>query len=413
MPILKGREGWEIAFIDQVKELAAAQSLKGLSVKPHLGRVRLRYRPSGQPETGVTLTFEWRKSDTGDAYTRIRNIVALMAEGHEIKNAALIAEGRSPSKQLNWAEAVKRFEVEKTQFENAIKPVTWRSDYLPPLNELIKLMADKSRPTDGNSLVEELIIRYEVGSRTRTIRVDAITSFLKFCNDRLHYSSTWLPTKERKNFIGRAPSNRGRVQSKNKSNGLTDDLIIELISNIPDSPSRNKWKNVLKLMIVFGLRGIAEVDCLEVVKDPVSAKLFVNCNYAKRSGNGVTEPRKLRELPPIDSDGNEVDWNVANAFVSGKLELPNLADKFALQQFLKRQEAWVELKGRLEKQGFQLQAKRFRDAYSLRAHKVGITAESVAESMGHSYDTHIRHYPWASTSRADEEFALARSKLSP
>jgi len=411
VPILKGREGWEIAFVDQVKELAATQNLKGLSVKPHLGRVRLRYRQSGQKETGVTLPFEWRKSDTGDAYTRIRNIVALMAEGREIKNAALIAEGRSPSKRLNWADVVKKFEIEKTEFGNGIKPVTWRSDYLRPLNELIELMADKDAPVDGNSLLEALIIRYEAGSRTRTIRVDAITSFLKFCLERHDYHSIWLPTKERKNFIGRASANRTRVQSKNKTNGLTDDLIIELISNIPDSTSRNKWKNVLKLMIVFGLRGIAEVDCLEVAKDPVSAKLFVKCNYAKRSGNGVTEPRKLRELPPIDSAGNMVDWNVATDFIHGKLELPNLDDKFALQQFLKRQEAWVKLKDQLEQKGFRLQAKHFRDAYSLRAHMVEISAESVAESMGHSYDTHLRHYPWASESRADEEFDRAKALL--
>lgn len=407
MPRLRQRESWENEFFDDVSDLAENLGLKGLSVKPQRGKIRLRYRPKGEKEQGETLEFDWSKREKADAYTRIRNIASLMSQGHQINNAALIAAGRAPNKKLDWGESLEKFKIEKTQFGNSIKEVTWRDNYMPPLTELVALMDGKSAPSDGNSLIEQLVIRYEPGCRTRTIRVDAVTSFLKFLVDRHHFPSIWIPTKQRKDFIGKAPAG---ARHKNKDIILTDDMCLALLQAIPDTASKICWKNVLKTMIVFGLRGIAEVRCLEIRYKATTKTPYVFCTYEKRSGNGATEPRTVRELAPVDGGGNQVDWRIFDQLVAGTLEFPNLENKYSFQTFLNREPAWRQLKADLANKGFALQGKKFRDLYSLRSHQIGISAESTAESMGHSLATHIAHYPWASEKKADDEYAAARKK---
>jgi hypothetical protein len=49
----------------------------------------------------------------------------------------------------------------------------------------------------------------------------------------------------------------------------------------------------------------------------------------------------------------------------------------------------------------------FRHSYSLRGHQLGIDPGSVALSMGHSLEVHLRSYPWASVQGAAAAFAKA------
>jgi hypothetical protein len=48
-----------------------------------------------------------------------------------------------------------------------------------------------------------------------------------------------------------------------------------------------------------------------------------------------------------------------------------------------------------------------RHGYSLRAYQLGIDPGSVALSMGHSLEVHLRSYPWASGQGAAAAFAKA------
>lgn len=49
----------------------------------------------------------------------------------------------------------------------------------------------------------------------------------------------------------------------------------------------------------------------------------------------------------------------------------------------------------------------FGHGYSLRGHQLGIDPGSVALSMGHSLEVHLRSYPWASGQGAAAAFAKA------
>ena len=395
---------WECAAARSMKRLSRTSKISGLAVKAHLGKVRLRLRKPGEKEQGASLPFRWCEHDWDDAYTRIRNIVALMAEGHGLGAAADIADGRSPTGSPAWEAAVAAFEIQKFKFDNAIQEKTWNSDYKPPLKELLSLMEQRDPPCNGNEIIERLVIRYEPGSRTRNIRVDAVTSFLKHCVERRHFAETWLPTEARSKFVGRKPKNARDY----KADPIPDSQILQLIEELPRSESAERWRNVLKLMVVYGLRGIAEVAALEVEFEPFSKEPYVVCKYEKRSGRGVTKPRKVRPLPLLGADGEEVDWQLLELMVTGELPLPNLENQYSMQTFLRRQTAWKDLKEDMRLRGLNLQGKSFRDSYSLRAHEIGISAEHTALSMGHSLETHYRHYPWAAGASADRDFQRAR-----
>jgi hypothetical protein len=161
-------------------------------------------------------------------------------------------------------------------------------------------------------------------------------------------------------------------------------------------------------MAVYGLRGIAEVAELEVKYDHKEREYYMWCNYQKRSGRGVTRPGRVEPFPPLEADDYEVEWNLVDLMVAGKLELPDLSSKWSFQTFMQRQKVWVDLKKQLLKSNINLTGKSFRDSYSLRCHNLGVSAESVARSMRHSLNTHVEHYPWADDAGTRSQFKSRR-----
>jgi hypothetical protein len=53
----------------------------------------------------------------------------------------------------------------------------------------------------------------------------------------------------------------------------------------------------------------------------------------------------------------------------------------------------------------------FRESFSLRGHRRGIDADSMAASMGHSYGVHCRAYAWASEAGTVAAFQRANAAL--
>ena len=84
----------------------------------------------------------------------------------------------------------------------------------------------------------------------------------------------------------------------------------------------------------------------------------------------------------------------------------------ACNTYLQRRESWVSLKKVMkETQGLNIVPYSFRHSYSLRAHVLGIDAGSVASSMRHSLESHLRAYPWASNATTAKAFQKARERL--
>ncbi|MCT0224009.1 hypothetical protein [Synechococcus sp. CS-1328] len=186
--------------------------------------------------------------------------------------------------------------------------------------------------------------------------------------------------------------------------------MLALIESLPaDAPGR-RWADVLRLLAELGLRPI-ELKHLSVRREAGSGELIWWCSYRKRSGGGMTAPRRIHPLQLTDWDGRRMDWNLLQRWQSGLLELPPLGNgpgaADAVGTYLKRQAGWKSLVERMVERGERAVAYSFRHGYSLRGHQLGIDAGSMALSMGHSLEVHLRSYPWSSQSTAAQAFARA------
>jgi hypothetical protein len=112
-----------------------------------------------------------------------------------------------------------------------------------------------------------------------------------------------------------------------------------------------------------------------------------------------------------DWDGRRLEWKLLQRWQAGLIELPPLGNgpgaADAVGTYLKRQRGWMELRQRLADRNERAVVYSFRHSYSLRGHQLGIDAGSMALSMGHSLEVHLRSYPWSTQSTAAQAFARA------
>ncbi|MEB3353380.1 MAG: site-specific integrase [Cyanobacteriota bacterium] len=409
MPRSAARASWSESLQADVKALAV-----GWSVKERKGKVFLRVRQPDQPEVAVTLPFEWIASSKGDAYTRVRNIFKLVGEGYSLKQAALVADGKAPKRieQQDWSGSLERFKQQKLSHGTVIKLATWEAKYQPVLSNAVALLTGRQPPTTPAELIDRCIRAWDPGSRTRQERARNLAQFLRYCVAREQVPAIWQPPIDLKDAIGRKPAD-ARSQ---KSNPITDQQIINLIASIPDDPAGHRWADVIRLMAELGLRPV-ELLHLSVRIDPTSGEPYWWCSYEKRSGGGVTEPRRLYPLP-LQGDDREVEqWNLLLRWKAGLIELPSLrsgngaAD--AIATYLNRREGWRSLRAQLEGNGQRLSCYSFRHGYSVRGHQRGIDNGSMALAMGHSIEVHCRSYPWATDLGAAAAFARAEQRVGP
>ena len=356
----------------------------------------------------VVLPFEWSKLQVGAIVARVRNIYVLTLEGHELQEATAIAAGKAPSSRCSWVEALASFQEQKLQHGSAIKPATWAKTYEPVLAMAVELLEQPKGPTKAVDLLDACLRDWKPGSRTRQIRAQSLSQFLRHCVSREQFPDHWLPPVELKPQIG--VSTAAEAPGSRKGDPFSDLEILSLIDALPQTEVGARWADAIRLLAELGLRPI-ELQHLAVRHEPSSGKPLWWCSYRKRSGGGMTEPRWIHPLPLTDWDGRRQDWNLLGRWQAGELELPPLGNgpgaSDAITTYLGRQKGWKTLRERLSARGERAVPYSFRHSYSLRGHQLGIDAGSVALSMGHSYEVHCRSYPWASESGAATAFARA------
>jgi integrase len=395
-----------------------SSTAKGWNVYEFRGQARLELRQPGLPKQTVILPFDWAKASVGDVLTRVRNIYPLVAEGHSLKAAAEIADGKAPKPVMDWAGAVERFKQQKMEHGRAVKPITWNHSYAPVLNDAVAALTSKRAPTSPEDLVDQMIRRWATGSRMRQIRAQSLAQFLRYCVNREGFPAVWMPPTDLRAHVGSTPTEE---LNRSKGDPVEDQQIINLLSSLPGDAAGQRWSDALQLLAELGLRPI-ELVHLSVQKDRSTGQPYWWCSYRKRSGGGDTEPRRVHPLPLVDAEGQVQRWNLLERWQAGLIELPPLTSGAgagdALGTYLSRQPGWCSLKALLAAKGERLVPYSFRHSYSLRGHLRGIDAGSVALSMGHSFEVHCRAYPWASQSGTAAAFeranaALMRSDLAP
>ena len=137
------------------------------------------------------------------------------------------------------------------------------------------------------------------------------------------------------------------------------------------------------------------------------------CSYRKISGPNRCDERWLEELPLFKADGTKVTFNLAEQFDSGSLPWPvgrdgkpRKLDGHHVELFLKRQQSWRDLVTKCEARGEWCRSYSTRDAFSARAHRLGIETAQICRVMGHGLQAHSRAYRSASDASARAAFDI-------
>lgn len=403
MPVVKRAQSWELLFREESAALASSWT-----VREHRGKVKLVVRAPGGPMETVTLPFPWEKSSMGDAYTRLRNIYVHWSEGHTLKAAADLADGKAPSTILNWSRAADNFQDQKSNHGNHIKAATWIHAYEPVVTMAVGLLSGRKPPGNPADLMDACIRDWTAGSRMRQIRAQSLAQFLNHCVQREGFPDVWLPPSDLKRHVGRRDATVNRIQ---KGTAFANDKqILELLEGLPADAAGQRWRDALKLLAELGLRPI-ELLHLSVRIDDASGEPYWWCSYQKRSGGGDTAARRVFPLVLDGGNDHPPDWQLLKRWQAGDVLLPPLRSGNgagdSLGTYLNRQQAWVELRSSSELEGRRIVPYSFRHTYSLRGHRRGIDAGAMAQSMGHSLEVHLRSYPWASASNTAAAFARA------
>lgn len=395
---------WEALARGQVKSLGGKLQKTYLTINPNKGRVQVKRRVPDCPQESVMLSYRWHEDDWGDAYTRIRNIFSYIQQGHNLKKAAELAEGKSPVARINWEAAVDKFHEYKTRSDNAIKEVTWRENYAGFLGMAVELLNDRSKVVTINDIFRQVLSSWESGSGQRKEAAGYMAAFFRFCVEELHFDEKWMPPDNLKKYIGRKPiESVGKTQ---KGDALTDKQILDLIDSLPIDEAGLRWSNAIKLMSVYGLRPV-ECNHIIVKYDETSGEPYLFCTYIKRTGKGETFAGEVQPLPLRDTKGREIYWNIVEQISSGNFVLP-VMNRGAANTYLGRQRGWRKLREQMQAEGKNAVPYSFRHSYSLRAHQLGIIPENVALSMRHSVQVHFSSYPYTNRRSMRADFARAR-----
>ena len=107
------------------------------------------------------------------------------------------------------------------------------------------------------------------------------------------------------------------------------------------------------------------------------------------------------------------NWNLLWRLQNNEIDLPSLNGKGgvgdAALKYFKKRPAFRELQEKLEKRGERIGSYSFRHSFSVRGHQKNIDAGSVATAMGHSLETHLRSYPWATSETTKQAFREAEN----
>ena len=90
--------------------------MSGLTVVERRGKVQLKLRGKDQLTQTICLPFDWDRKCFDDAYTRIRVIYKFIVQGHNLKAAAELAQGKAPKKGKDWAYILESFKDQKINF---------------------------------------------------------------------------------------------------------------------------------------------------------------------------------------------------------------------------------------------------------------------------------------------------------
>jgi len=403
MPALTHKKSWEQGL------RAATNGMPGWSLTNSNGKVRLQLRRPGEKTQGVTLPLPWESTAVAKA-TQLVGKIYKEVEGQQktLKGAleAIVAGSDTMRPGTDWAAVCDGLKTALTKGRNEIRETSWRDNYKPYIEEALRLLAERNAPNDGHELLRRTLEKWHGKAASRAACCIAIRNLTDHAIARHRAPACWrIDVASIKELRGKAPKKRVKAT-------LSDAEILYLINAV--EARKPSWANVLRLLALYGLRPV-ELQHLQAKKRE-DGSLGMWCGYQKACGGVFTEPRWIEPCPVKDSTGGKQHWNLVGAMAVGLLELPLGNDGkprelngHYVEQFLRKQPEWNELRERRETRGEWLRAYTFRDSYSLRAHGYEVEVGAIASSMGHSVAVHSSSYRWASEATTAAAFRKAQA----
>ena len=367
---------------------------KGWSVRNMRGKVFLSVRSGKGGATAATMTLPlaWAADNVPETVQLITELHKLVGDGFDLRDSLerckQPAAAARPTFAREWPVLVEKFQADREVLA-PISAATWERNYQPFLNRIIELMAAASPPSNARALAIRLIEPWAEMPNNRGKAIKCLRLFLEFGVEECGLPpESWTLTDRAVKQLRGAQAERRTVAT------ISDVEILRLLDSLADSDAANRWRNAIKLMALYGLRP-EELNHLVSKPHPTTKQPAMFCTYQKVCNRVKTKPRWLMPLPLTNLAGEQVDWNLAGAMAIGQLALPPLADKYAVRTFLERQKYWLELKEQYADCGEWVRPYSFRNAFSLRAHRLGHRNDVICMAMGHSLSTHESNYEWA------------------
>ena len=398
-------EDWESGF-----RAAVRAGRQGWTVNNKSGRIQLKIRLGKLPQQTKTLPLPWAPQSQAAALQLIGRIYQLVEGNQEtLQRATEICIGASDTMApaRSWPEIADSLRDALQSGRNEILDKTWETNYAPYIKEALRLLGSNKPPRDGHELLKQTLQKWTGKPPSRSACCIAIRNLIDHGISRFRLESCWQIDRATIKELKGKPS-RKRIKAT-----LDDEELLYLIQGINARNSR--WANVFRLLALFGLRPIELQHIQPKTKGDGSLGLW--CSYEKNCGGALTDPRWLEPCWIRNHSGEIERWNLIGAIHAGLLELPvgnegqtRLLNGHYVEQFLKHQPEWQELKAKASARGEWLRPYTFRDSYSLRCHRYGIEVGAVAMAMGHSLAVHSSSYRWASHATTSDAFAKALSK---
>lgn len=398
---------WEQGFRGAVR---TTDGLEGFTVSNANGRgkIAVRWRPTDdrKPQS-VVLDLAWSKGNQSKAILLLSRAAQALAAGQtdSLKAAVAIAQDSSTTmrRTLDWSAVADGLRDALMTGRNEILPTTWRDNYQHYITEALRLIED-GKATDGHSLLKLTLQRWADKAPSRSACCIALRNLTDHAIARHGAARSWQITPADIKEL------RGKAGKKRRKAALSDTELTYLIDGIA---SRNpRWANVIRLLTLFGLRPI-ELQHL-VPNTTEDGSLGIWCSYEKTCGASQTDQRQLRPCWLQDTDGSTIRWNLIELMHAGLLELPlgndgepRQLNGHYVEQFLKRQPEWQQLKQVCDARGEWLRSYSFRDSFSLRCHRQQIEIGAICSAMGHNLEAHARAYRWESGATTAAAFAAA------
>ena len=302
-------------------------------------------------------------------------------------------------------DAWKKYGEFKIKVTGEISEKTWEKGYSKTFRKLEKVVDSQN----ANSLLINIGRFNEAGSRSREENIQRVAAFLRWATSKeseyLLDSEIWNPPPKfnLQDFKGKK-SRQLQQKTQDPTTPIEEKDILRLLESLKNPSEEKKhrqedrareWSYCIMLMSTYGLRPI-EVQHLEVRRN---GKDTVWCNYAKKSGGGIGEARRLFPLHPQW----EKDWDLIKK-IKNNHPLPRMkaGAAEAFKNYMRFNEVWKELKEKGCK-GYS-----FRHAYAMRGHlEYGFHPRELAPMMGHSLESHQQYSRFFNEELLEESFERA------